>query len=83
MACSVVPERIAGREDGSPYPSLVTDDPDLAGWTFEVEETSAGVYLVRGTDRAGRTVQRHGTDEDALLAKCREWAIDLTRRSSG
>lgn len=61
----------------------MADDGDLAGWTFQVEESSAGVYTVRGTDEAGRTVQSHGHDEEALLRKCKGWAAQMARQSSG
>jgi hypothetical protein len=74
----------AARPAIRPYPRCVDDaEGDLDGWTFWVEETSAGVYLVRGTDQAGRTVQSHGDDEEALMAKCRAWAADLTRQARG
>jgi hypothetical protein len=52
----------------------------LPGWTFEVEEISAGVYRVRGVDRAGRSVEQTGTDPDAVLEECRRWAARYVAR---
>jgi hypothetical protein len=40
---------------------------DLPGWAFEIEEVSANVYEVTGTDSARRTVKVKGTDPDAVL----------------
>jgi hypothetical protein len=38
-----------------------------AGWYFRVEETSAGVYRVEGTDLSGRSVSLTGADAALLL----------------
>jgi hypothetical protein len=40
---------------------------ELPGWTFTVEEISAGVYRVGGRDLAGRSVSLTGEDPDKLL----------------
>jgi hypothetical protein len=46
-----------------------------AGWTFDIDEVSMGVYEVTGRDEHGRRrVQMTGTDPDALLADCRKSA---------
>jgi hypothetical protein len=50
---------------------------DLRGWSFEVDEISAGVYKVRGVDEAGRSVEATGTDPDALLEDCKESAARI------
>ena len=42
----------------------------MPGWFFRVDEISAGVYRVEGTDLWGRRVSRTGTDSDELLASC-------------
>jgi hypothetical protein len=47
-------------------------NPDeLPGWTFSVEERSAGAYVVLGVKDDGRSVQVVGYDPDALLGRCR------------
>jgi len=53
--------------------------PDLPGWTFDVDEVSAGVYRAVGVDESGRSVQATGTDPDRLLDECRSAAIDVLR----
>ncbi len=49
-----------------------------AGWSFNVEEVSAGVYRVRGADRSGRSVEATGTDPDALLEQCKRDAFRMS-----
>ncbi len=51
---------------------------DLPGWLFEVDEVSANVYEVTGTDRAGHRVQMKGTDPDALLDDARKAAFKIS-----
>jgi hypothetical protein len=51
---------------------------DPSGWVFEVEEVSANVYRVTGHDAQGRNVARTGTDPDALLAQCKQDAIEVS-----
>jgi len=43
---------------------------DLPGWTFSVEERSAGVYVVRGADEAARAVELVGEDQEDLMRRC-------------
>ena len=31
--------------------------PDVPGWTFEIDEVSANVYEVKGTDSVGHKLQ--------------------------
>lgn len=50
---------------------------ELPGWSFEIEEVSAGVYEIVGSDGYGHRVQSKGTDPDALLHQAREDAIRL------
>ena len=47
---------------------------DLPGWTFEIREVSAGVFVVTGRDAPGRNIERIGSDVDAMLESCRLWA---------
>jgi len=47
---------------------------DVPGWSFEIEEVSANVYEVTGTDSVGHRVQTKGTDPDALLEDARKSA---------
>lgn len=48
-----------------------------AGWSFNVEETSAGVYLITGTDSSGHTVRLRGTDPEPLLTEARRWLASV------
>lgn len=50
---------------------------DLPGWTFEIDEVSAGVYSVRGVDEVGRSIAATGTDPDAVLSECRQSAAKI------
>lgn len=51
--------------------------PELPGWTFDVDEVSAGVYRAVGVDEAGRSVQATGIDPDQLLDECRRAAASM------
>ncbi|HEV3189822.1 MAG TPA: hypothetical protein VGY54_04955 [Polyangiaceae bacterium] len=50
----------------------------LPGWSFEIDEVSAGVYEVTATDAQGHRVQAKGTDYDALLNECRVSAARIS-----
>lgn len=50
----------------------------LAGWKFDVDEVSAGVYKVIGRDAAGRSVEKKGLDPEQLLEECKEAARSMT-----
>jgi hypothetical protein len=60
---------------------MAIEDEKLAQWTFEGKEVSAGVFRISGRDRAGRTVERIGTDEEVLLQECMADAIELSSRA--
>jgi hypothetical protein len=53
-------------------------DKTLPGWIFCIEEVSAGVYVVRATDREGRSVELSGTDPDHLLDESKKAALVLS-----
>lgn len=57
-------------------------DESLAGWTFHVEEVSAGVFRVTGVDNSGRTLQLEGTDPDTLLEQCKRDALRVSRQGT-
>ena len=46
-------------------------------WSFSVEEVSAGVYLAKGVDKAGRSVEVTGTDPGAALDECKKSAAEV------
>jgi hypothetical protein len=54
-----------------------------AGWDFKIEEVSAGVYRVRGTDRLGRSIEVTGTDPDTLLEECKRDASKMLAGRQG
>ncbi len=49
----------------------------IPGWTFDVNEVSAGVYRAFGQDKAGRNVGANGPDPDVLIEKCKAAAIKI------
>jgi hypothetical protein len=51
-------------------------------WYFHVEEVSAGVYQVTGTDQAGRRVEMTGTEPEQLLSECRRQAVRISREAN-
>ena len=50
---------------------------ELPEWAFELEEVSANVYEVTGTDKFGHRVQMKGIDPDALLSDARKEAAKI------
>ena len=48
-----------------------------ANWFFRLEEVSAGVWQVNGTDRWGRTVSITGYEENDLLARAESKAQQI------
>jgi hypothetical protein len=54
--------------------------PELPGWSFLIEEVSAGMYEATAEDAAGHRVQTRGTDPEALLASCHFNAGTLAER---
>lgn len=55
---------------------------ELPDWNFDVQETSANVYRVTGTDVAGRSVERVGLDPDELLNEAKQDAIQMAKRDT-
>ena len=55
--------------------------PDVPGWTFKIDEVSANVYEVKGTDSVGHKLQMKGTDPDALLEDARKSAKRIREAS--
>ena len=51
--------------------------PELPAWSFDMDEVSAGVYEVVGTDGRGHRVSAKGTDLDAALEECRQQAMHI------
>ena len=51
----------------------------VEGWYFKVDEVSAGVYRVDGTDLWGRRVSYTGLDPDEALARCKKDALKMVR----
>jgi hypothetical protein len=62
---------------GRRYGARVAEDEGPDCWEFTTQETSNGVWLVTGTDHAGRTVRSRGHHLDDLLRKCRQWAREM------
>ena len=55
--------------------------PEVPGWSFEIEEQSAGVFHITATENGVRTFDMKGTDRDALLSECREEAAALSEQA--
>lgn len=55
--------------------------PELPGWSFGVDEVSAGVYRAFGRDRLGRNIEITGTDPEVLIEKCRRAALEVMARA--
>jgi hypothetical protein len=49
--------------------------PELADWTFDVHEVSAGVYRGVGRGPQRMSVESTDTDPDKVLADCRTFAL--------
>lgn len=56
---------------------MVSHESVEAGWKFDTEEVSAGVYRVFGNDRWGRNIECTGADPDLLLAQCKREALQI------
>lgn len=56
--------------------------PDLPGWSFDIDEVSAGVYQVIATDEEGRGFTKVGIDPEMLIAECQSEASNIQRKSS-
>jgi hypothetical protein len=55
--------------------------PELPGWSFEIEELSAGGYHITATAKSGRTFETRGPDLEALLAECRQEVAALSEQA--
>jgi hypothetical protein len=53
---------------------------ELPGWSFEIEELSAGGFRITATAKSGRTFETKGTDYEALLAECRQEVAALSEQ---
>lgn len=53
---------------------------ELPNWCFDVDEVSAGVYKAYGSDKLGRSVEFTGADLDLLLKKCKNAAVEITKK---
>lgn len=56
--------------------------PECPGWSFTIDEVSAGVYQVTATDSDGRRLQATGTDYDALLLDALHVARELAQAAA-
>ena len=52
---------------------------ELPEWSFELDEISAGVYKVIGTDKSGHVVSATGIDLDELIEQCKRDAQSMAR----
>jgi hypothetical protein len=50
---------------------------ELPGWSFAIDEVSAGVYRVIGRDLAGRAVEATGPRLKVLIEKCLQDASQM------
>ena len=55
---------------------------DFTGWSFEIDEVSAGVYQVDASSVDGQRFSRTGVDPDALLGECKLAVADLIFRKN-
>jgi len=46
--------------------------PDLPEWEFELDEVSANVYEVVGTDKSGHRVSSKGLNLDEIIEQCKK-----------
>ena len=52
---------------------------EVPEWNFELDEVSAGVYRVVGTDSSGHMVSATGTNLEELVERCKNDALELSR----
>lgn len=55
--------------------------PDLPGWSFEIDEESAGVYRVTARAKDGQTFEMKGSGEESMLSEHRQEAAALSERA--
>lgn len=54
---------------------------DVPGWSFTVEEVSAGVYCAKGRGPRRMTVEHNSTDHEEALERAKEYAAELSART--
>lgn len=54
---------------------------DLPGWSFDIDEVSAGVYQVVAANEEGGRVTKTGIDPEILIAECRSEASNIHSNS--
>ena len=57
--------------------------PEFPGWTFDIDEISAGVYELVAKDARGRTITKFSTDLERLIEECKRDVADLNRSENG
>ena len=55
----------------------MTKFSDLPGWSFHVDEVSAGVYEVVARDRDGNLVSEKGVNPESVIEECRARAKEI------
>jgi hypothetical protein len=50
---------------------------DLPEWEFELDEVSANVYEVVGSDKCGHRVSHKGLDLDEIIEQCKKDAAAI------
>lgn len=58
---------------------MIKTFPELPEWDFELDEVSAGVYKVVGTDKSGHVVSATGMDLEELIERCKKDALEISR----
>lgn len=59
---------------------MIRQYSELPGWTFEIDEKSAGVYEVVGRDLRGHIIAKIGTEPERLIDECKSEVTDLMKR---
>ena len=55
---------------------------DLPEWEFELDEISANVYEVIGTDKSGHQVSSKGLNLDEIIEQCKKDAKAIEAKAS-
>lgn len=55
---------------------------DAPGWEFDIAEVSANIFVVRGEDNQGRSVELTGTDPDILIKEAHDAARKIIDENS-
>ena len=56
---------------------------EIPGWSFDVDEISAGVFKAVGRGRAGQTVEATGVDPVMLMERCKQAALQMSAWRNG